>query len=179
MRNVLMCFVSTLLFFGCSDSQGNENDEKSNLAILEGNIKTYLLAKIDDPSSYAPISTVGFDTIYEGSLILKEMIREIESEYWWIKSNKEQIESHKVTFTALKVLDEDLKKDIEHSEKLIKRLTVSRDSLANILKVRKKLEGYIFVHSYRLKNKFGALVKKNSFVRVDTNYAIEYLRDDY
>ena len=179
MRNLLMCFVSTLLFFGCSDSQGNENDEKSNLAILEGNIKTYLLTKIDDPSSYAPISTIGFDTIYEGSLILKEMIREIESEYRSIKSNKEQIESHKVTFTELKVFDEDLKKDIEHSEKLIKQYTITRDSIQNLLKINKKKEGYIFVHTYRLKNKFGALVKKNSFVRVDTNYAIEYLRDDY
>jgi len=167
------------LFFGCSDSQGNESDEKSNLAILEGNIKTYLLAKIDDPSSYQPISTVGFDTIYEGSLRLKDINGTIERENWSIKSNKESIESHKVTFTELRFLDEDDKKEIEQSEKLIKRLTVSRDSLANIVKTRKKLEGYIFVHYYRLNNKFGALVKKNSFVRVDTNYAIEYLRDDY
>lgn len=119
-------------FFSCSTK------EKTPLAIMEDSIKAYLMKNLDDPSSYEPVQSEIMDTtLYSENLQHLEMLMlkyagSMDSEY-----GKE---------ARAKYL-----REAEFYKNQLDSLNKSTDPNA--------VAAYRVLHSFRAKNKFGALVK--------------------
>lgn len=173
--------ILTYFILTVSCNQENKNSEKTETQPLsiEENIKTYVTKNADDPTSYQPLETIVFDTVMTGEEEMRNLEQMISSAEYSIESTEKQIEDHKLYFKKLQYQDPELREEIKTAKLNIEKYKTEIDSIKTAIKGKEKVLGYVYIHKYRIKNKFGALILKESFVKTDSNKTIFYFGDDF
>lgn len=169
----------------CSDSNSSSlgGEDDSIISIIDTNIKAYIQKNANDPSSYQPIKTTCIDTMMTGEKELFWLRRDTATEKTMIlialRSISEDKEYSGSTLAKLvhKSVEEN-QEEIKKREKVISEKLKQIDSILQAVKGKQKIEGYVFSHEFRLKNKFGALVLQKRFVRANPKFEITYFGED-
>jgi hypothetical protein len=180
----ILCVTTLIAIVSCgeNESPSNKIDENSIISIIDSNIKAYILKNANDPSSYQPIKTACIDTLKTGDIEIFWLRRDTMVEKVMIKETNKSIAEHRgyamhtdiVTVDAIK----EYQKDNAKRERVIQEKLLQIDSIIKAVKGNQKIEGYTYLHEYRLKNKFGALVLEKKFVRANPNLEITYFGED-
>ncbi len=174
--------VFTLQSCSDSNSSSSRGEDDSVISIIDTNIKAYILMNANDPASYQPIKTTCMDTILTGDIQLYWLGIDTMVERMSIRRNVESIVEHQgYSMAADKVIVDairEYKVDNVKSERVIQKKLLQIDSINKAVSGVQKIEGYLYLHEFRLKNKFGALVLNRKFVRTNPEREIIYLGDD-
>ena len=165
-----MIFNIFILISACKEKNVNVNaiDPSSKqidvIDLINGRIKTYIMANANDPSSYEPISTVLSDSVtylnnFNDQLKVAEQSLNFDK-----KMNRLYGESMSTSEKARVKVD----------QKVVDSLKTLKDSVLNS-KNPNSIRYYYFLHDCRLKNGFGGLVKSTYKIETDPFYHIIYM----
>jgi hypothetical protein len=185
-RNTLsiLCLSILIAIVSCGENESTANniDKDSIISIIDTNIKIYMQKNANDPLSYQPIKTTCIDTLMTGDIQLYWLGIDTMVERMSIKMNTESIVEHQgYSMSSDKVIADAIKeyqKDNIKRKEVIQEKMLQIDSINQAVKSVAKVEGYLYLHEYRLKNKFGALVLKRQYIRTNPALEIIYLGDD-
>jgi len=164
MKKLLLLFV----LFSCTSKKNiqlgdmdNAESNKSNIEIVNEKIKKYIDQNANDPSSYQPINTIFYDSL----TYLKDFASQIKGAVQTLDFDKEERRLYGASSPA------SYASDVKSDQKNLDSLKKLKDSL---LKSNNPyiIEYYYFLHSCRLKNGFGGLVKSTYRVITDPSLNI-------
>jgi hypothetical protein len=146
----------------------NKNPQK----IAEDNIAKYLAKHLNDPKSYQPDSFGKLDSIFSSFYDTKEGI-ELMTAYGDLGKDMREVQSKIYSAKSISDLDK-----IEEQEKIFSE---KRDSISELmdekeLKYKGNLTGFRTTHSYRAKNKMGALVLEENAFLLDKDLEVIRMR---
>lgn len=151
-----------MVSFSCTNP---ENQAKEN-------VEKYMKAKLDDPKSYESVSFGKLDSVFSPFDESKEGIE--------LNLKEDKLSEREAELSA-KV---DVTESISELEKIIKEskeITQKRSDLIDTiidksLKYKGTFCGYEITHSFRAKNKMGALVLDSCTVDLDTKMNVKLIR---
>jgi chromosome segregation ATPase len=177
----IMLGLLALSLFGCGGAKVEEPQVVAKPTI-ETKINEYIASHADDPASYQPVKTEVADTIMEGEREIWKANNDLQnalSGIEWEKADNEKAKKDWVKFPD--IANEEIKTNnerIKEYEADLPGLRSRLDSIKTSYANTNKLLGYIYRHQYRLKNKLGALVLSESWVKTDPDLNVLYLGDN-
>lgn len=156
MKKLLLAFV----LFSCT-SKNNNNDSsiktiESDTEIIAKKMKEYINTNANDPSSYQPINTIFHDSL----TYVQDLTSQIEGATHMLNFDKEEKRLYGSMAPAT------FKSEVKADQKKLDSLTKLKESFLKSNNAN-KVEYYYFLHTCRLKNGFGGLIKSTFRIITD------------
>jgi hypothetical protein len=162
MKKAITFLVLSLLLFSCT---------KSPQKIAQENIKMYLSNKLDDPKSY---EAVHFGTLEKGKSSYKN-----DPKYLALIKDEihlDSIATQSFEFAMSMTHDNTFKSATESYKKIQAILNVKMEEVKEFEKKYKPVDIFLMKHSFRTKNKMGALVLDSCTVILDKNLLVQNIK---
>jgi len=152
-------------FFVLSCSNSPESKAKDN-------VKKFMLSKLDDPKSYESVSFGKIDSVFSPFNESKEGI-ELQHKEDELSERVMQLSDKIEKTESISELD----KIIEENKELSKQRTAISDTILNkSTSYKGNFCGYKIKHSYRAKNKMGALVLDSCIIELDKESNVKFIK---
>ena len=162
MKKIILGLLLAIAFTSCTKSPENQAQE---------NIQEYITSKMDDPKSY---ESVKFGKLEKGksSYQDEEKYKKLNLEY----NDMDKRVSDAYDFAMSMTHEETIKSATKSYNSLASMRSSSLNQIERYIKTYKPVDIFKIKHSYRGKNKMGALILDSCNVILDKNLKVKFVQ---